>query len=76
MKPAPVRYACYQPGFGSVPGVHLWHLTAPIDEHPAGDTLSERTINQLGYEIPRDERVCAECYGTMSRHMPGCRWPE
>ena len=53
---APVRYSHYDPGYGTVEGFHSWTLTAPIGEHPEGDTLSERTINALGYEIPESER--------------------
>jgi hypothetical protein len=75
MKPAPVRYAHFAEGFGTCPGVHYWNTTEEIGELPVGATVSERTLNALGYEIPRNEQPC-ECGGTLGDHQRGCEWPE
>jgi hypothetical protein len=39
---------------------------------------AEDVIPRIGKAdlLPRSEQVCGECEGTMTRHMPGCRWPE
>lgn len=49
---APASYAGYQSGFGVMPGFHLWTLNTAIPGYAEGSTLSERTLLDLGYDLP------------------------
>lgn len=49
----PVAHVRYAFEWG---GYHFWNLTEPLGDHLVGATLSEKTINALGYSIPDSER--------------------
>lgn len=60
MKIAPVVYSGFQSGFGVMPGFHLWTLTRDVCGHPAGATISERALKQLGLDLPIQEIRAAQ----------------
>jgi hypothetical protein len=49
---APARFAGWQDGMGVMPDFELFVLTADIPGHPAGSTVSRRTLERLGYIVP------------------------
>lgn len=64
---APVTYCGFQPGYGHLPGQHLYTLTADIPGHCAKSTVSETTLRKAGYEIP----VFCPCGAKASPSLPG-----
>ncbi len=50
--PAPATYHAFQEGIEGIPGFELWNLTSDIPGHPAGSTVSRRTLEAAGYEVP------------------------
>lgn len=49
---APAVFIGVQSGFGVMPDIELWNLTANIKGHSAGATLSRETIIAAGYILP------------------------
>jgi len=45
-------YHGWQDGFGVAAGFALYNLTQPVGIHPAGSTVSDQTLNRLGYSAP------------------------
>jgi len=45
-------YHGWQDGFGVAAGFALYNLTQPVGIHPKGSTVSEQTLNRLGYSAP------------------------
>lgn len=41
-----------QPGFRHLPAIELWNLVDDIPGHPAGSTVSRRTIEAVGILTP------------------------
>lgn len=52
MTPAPAYYIGTQSGFADIPAFSLYNLTADIPGHPAGSTVSDITLRELGYSLP------------------------
>lgn len=53
LKDAPVTYAGFQPGFGKIPGFHLYNLTETIAPHLVkGSTVTENSLNEAGFKVP------------------------
>jgi hypothetical protein len=57
MKTAPATFLGEQPGFGIHPGFSLYNLTADILGHPAGSTVSDVTLRELGYALPESANI-------------------
>lgn len=53
---APAVYVGWQDDFQGG-GFALYNLTADIEGHPAGSTVSERTLRAAGYRVPFEWRV-------------------
>ena len=52
LKPlAPATFLGVQEGWGSLPPIELWNLTADLEGHPVGSTVSRETIEALGYYL-------------------------
>lgn len=49
---APAIYLGTQPGFKDVPPIELFNLLAKVGNHPAGSTVSRKTLEHFGYEPP------------------------
>ena len=49
---APARFCGIQEGFGSIPAIELWNLTADIPGHCAGSTVARETLLAAGYILP------------------------
>jgi len=45
-------YHGWQDGFGVAAGFALYNLTQPVGINPKGSTVSEQTLNRLGYSAP------------------------
>jgi len=45
-------YLGWQSGGIFTQGFALYNLTQPVGIHPAGSTVSEQTLNRLGYSAP------------------------
>jgi hypothetical protein len=52
--PAPAIYIGTLNGFRELPPIDLFNLLAPVGEHPAGSTVSRRTLERHGFAVPRD----------------------
>lgn len=52
LKPAPAVFLGIQSGFGFSPDFALYNLTADIDGHPAGSTVSAETLEARGFFLP------------------------
>lgn len=52
MMTAPAVYLGTQPGFNDVPPVELFNLLIKVGNHPAGSTVSGKTLEHFGYELP------------------------
>lgn len=72
---APVKFLCIQ-DFPDGRRLALYNLTESLGEHEEGATVTERTLREMGYEVPRDQQPCSECNGTMAHHDRNCTWPE
>lgn len=46
---APAVYYGWQDGTARMQGFELWLLTQDIDGHPAGSSVSRRTLEEAGY---------------------------
>lgn len=51
-EPAPAVWIGTQSGCGVTADLDLFNLTAPIEGHPAGSTVSGRTLEAAGYSLP------------------------
>lgn len=51
-EPAPAVWLGTQSGCGVAADVDLYNLTAPIEGHPAGSTVSGQTLIAAGYTLP------------------------
>lgn len=51
-QPAPAVWMGTQSGAGLVPDLDLYDLTADIEGHPAGSTVSGQTLVAAGYSLP------------------------
>jgi hypothetical protein len=49
---APAVYIGRQEGVGSVPAFDLWNLTADIEGHNEGSTVSSQTLIAAGFRLP------------------------
>lgn len=49
---APAVFIGIQDGFGVVPAIELYALTAPVGMHPARSSVSRRTLESHGYYVP------------------------
>ena len=52
LRPAPARFIGIQDGFGVLPAIELYALTAPVGMHPACSSVSRRTLESHGYYVP------------------------
>ncbi|MFT3868662.1 MAG: hypothetical protein QM715_09195 [Nibricoccus sp.] len=48
----PAVFLGIQPGYKNLPPVELYNLLAPVGHHPAGSTVSRKTLEQHGYSPP------------------------
>lgn len=48
----PAVFLGIQPGFKNLPPVELYNLLAPVGHHPAGSTVSRKTLEDHGYLPP------------------------
>lgn len=49
---APAIYLGTQPGFNDEPPIELFNLLAKVGDHPAGSTVSRKTLEHFGYKAP------------------------
>lgn len=49
----PAIFLGIQPGYENLPPVELYNLLAPVGHHPAGSTVSRKTLEDHGYLPPR-----------------------
>jgi len=49
---APAIFLGIQPGFNNMPAVELYNLLARVGRHPAGSTVSRKTLEDHGYVPP------------------------
>lgn len=49
---APATLLGVQEGFGPVPDIELWNLTADIPGYKAGGTVSRGTLIEAGFRLP------------------------
>lgn len=49
---APVTFLGVQEGWGPIPAIELWNLTADIPGYKAGCTLSRATLIKAGFRLP------------------------
>ena len=49
---APATFIGIQDGFGVVPAIELYALTAQVGMHPARSSVSRRTLEAHGYYVP------------------------
>lgn len=49
---APAVYCGRQAGYLHLPAFDLYTLTADIEGHPKGSTVSEHTLRRLGFTLP------------------------
>jgi len=52
---APAEFVGWQDDYKGG-GLALYNLTSDIEGHPAGSTVSDRTLRRLGYRIPFEWR--------------------
>lgn len=48
----PAVYLGLQPGFKHLPPIELYNLLAPVGHHPAGSTVSRKTLEDHGLAPP------------------------
>ncbi len=46
-------YIGTMPGFAHLPSIDLYNLLVPVGEHPIGSTVSRRTLEKHGVQVPR-----------------------
>jgi hypothetical protein len=49
---APAIFLGIQPGFNHLPTIELYNLLAKVGHHPAGSTVSRKTLEDHGYVPP------------------------
>ena len=49
---APAEFIGLQPGIQQVPDIELFNLVGPVGPHPAGSTVSRKTLEAHGYSVP------------------------
>jgi hypothetical protein len=49
----PAVYIGTVEGFRNVPAIDLYNLMVPVGEHPIGSTVSRKTLERYGYQLPR-----------------------
>lgn len=49
---APAVYLGTQPGFKHLPPIELYNLLANVGIHPAGSTVSRKTLEAHGFQPP------------------------
>jgi hypothetical protein len=59
-RPLPAVFIGTLPGFRELPAIDLYNLLTPVGEHPAGSTVSGRTLERHGYRVPVVERHRSE----------------
>jgi hypothetical protein len=70
----PVKFLGIQQGFGGLPAMELYTLLEPLGDHPAGSTVSRRTLEQHGATAVRvDWRQAAAKSSVAKRPSP---WPQ
>jgi hypothetical protein len=52
LRPAPAIFIGIQDGFGVIPAIELYALTAPVGMHPVRSSVSRRTLESHGYYVP------------------------
>ncbi len=55
----PAIFLGIQPGFKHIPPIELYNLLAPVGRHPAGSTVSRKTLEEHGYTPPAFSPVLA-----------------
>jgi hypothetical protein len=48
----PAVYIGTVAGFRDLPAIELYNLLVPVGEHPVGSTVSRRTLERYGYQLP------------------------
>lgn len=67
---APAKFIGWQEGVGAIADFPVFNLTAPIDGHPAGSTVSGRALEEAGYELPPIIEVRRHPRGGFTRAVP------
>lgn len=49
-----IIFVFIQPGVFEMPDSPMYDLTVDIAGHPAGSTVSRRTLEELGYTLPNE----------------------
>jgi hypothetical protein len=49
---APAIYLGLQPGISHLPPIELYNLLVPVGRHPAGSTVSRKTLEEHGFKPP------------------------
>lgn len=63
---APARFIGVQDGFGVLPPIELYALTAQVGIHPACSSVSRRTLESHGYYVPPLNKAGGQSGGSSS----------